>query len=422
MLSKQQLEIVNSNAKNIIVDAGSGSGKTRTLVERVRRLLHDGVDPNSVVVITFTNLAADELISRLSDIPNYEKCFVGTIHSYAHKLLRKSGYDFDIFSEEYQTKYMKYLIDNGYAHRCTMDDYLKYLRLYKKATSGTISKSEIPNSFSNYSAYEELLILLGIVNNQSYKTTVKTLCKANNVITFDELLKLSTEYFNSTKTVLKYLFVDELQDIGCLEYNFLRGLNAENSFVIGDDYQELYQFKGGDVQIFLSLMENPEWEHFFLTENYRTAKNILRYANTVIRQAPNIIVKETIPMNENAGELKFYSKSQLDDVLKGVNENDDWLILTRSNRECGIVEAKLKELGKKFYCYKPSQVSDEQMVEIKSKPCIKVMTTHASKGGEAENVLVYGKFPANGRTSNPDEFKVYYVAITRAKNRCWICV
>ena len=422
MLSKQQQEIVDSTARNIIVDAGSGSGKTRTLVERVRRLLKDGVDPNSVVVITFTNLAADELVSRLSDIPNYEKCFVGTIHSYAHKLLRKSGFEFDIFSEYYQTKYMQYLIDNGYANRCTMNDYLKYLKLDRLVASGKISKSEIQNSFSNYSAYEELLILLGLVNNSSYTVTVKTLCKRDNVITFDELLELSAKYFKDTKAKLKYLFVDELQDIGYLEYNFLRNLNAENNFVIGDDYQELYQFKGGDVQIFLSLMENPEWTHFFLTENYRTAKNILRYANTVIRKAPNIIVKETIPMNPNDGELKFFSKSQLDNVLKDISDKEAWLILTRSNKECSIVESRLKELKKEYYCYKQSQISDEQALEIKSKPCIKVMTTHASKGGEAENVLVYGRFPINGKTNNPDEFKVLYVAITRSKNRCWICV
>ena len=110
MLSKIQEEIVTSKDSNIIVCAGSGSGKTRVLTERVKYVLENGADPKSVVVITFTNMAANELYTRLEDVPNSKNIFIGTIHAYANKLLKKTGYDYEIFSEYYQTLYMTALI------------------------------------------------------------------------------------------------------------------------------------------------------------------------------------------------------------------------------------------------------------------------------------------------------------------------
>ncbi len=226
-LSKQQREIVDSKSKKIIVDAGSGSGKTRVLTERVRKLLSSGVNPYSVVVITFTNMAANELYDRLSDVKNSDKCFIGTIHAYAHKLLKKSGYDFDIFSEYYQTLYMTELLKK-YGYYATVDDYNLFLKYDKMIASGKMQKSDLRNKFTDYKVYDELMALLGRVKRSSYKETVVTMCKENNVITFDELIDLATKYFKDSNTKLEYLFVDELQDIGYLEYNFLLSLNAEN--------------------------------------------------------------------------------------------------------------------------------------------------------------------------------------------------
>ena len=285
-LSDIQREIVNSPSARIIVDAGSGSGKTRVLTERVRRILHDGVNPKSVVVITFTNMAATELYDRLSDIPESKNCFIGTIHSYANKLLKKSGYEFEIFSEYYQTKFMTDLLSNKSTHYyATLDDYMTFLKYDKLISSGRMSKPDLVSKFTDYKVYDELMCLLGRKKNPTYSETVITLCKQYNVITFDELIELATQYFEDSNTHLEYLFVDELQDIGYLEYNFLLGLNADNYFVIGDDYQSIFGFKGGDVNIFLSLMKSPDWKAYYLIENYRTAKSILMYANTIINNA-----------------------------------------------------------------------------------------------------------------------------------------
>ena len=419
-LSKAQKEIVDSTSKKIIVDAGSGSGKTRVLTERVRKILNSRTDPRSVVVITFTNMAANELKERLSEVKGSERCFIGTIHSYANSLLKDSGLDYEIFSEEYQTMFMKQLIEK-YGYYSTFSDYELFLKCDKQVAAGRMSKNEVRQKFSDYKVYDEILALLGRSDNKSVKETVVTLCKENNIITFDELIELATDYFKRSKIKLEYLFVDELQDIGYLEYNFLLGLNAENYFVIGDDFQSIFGFKGGDVNIFLSLMHSDDWKSYFLSENYRTAKSILLYANAIISKADNIIKKDVVCKNENLGSLEFNAKSLVDKFLGDLKEDDDWFILTRSNKEMNMVDAMLTKAGKEHYCFKQSTTSQKKVKEILSKPCIKVMTIHASKGMECENVALYGKLPVKG-TGDSEELKVYYVGITRSKNRCVIFV
>jgi DNA helicase-2/ATP-dependent DNA helicase PcrA len=130
-LSEEQLSIVTSTATNIIVNAGAGAGKTRVLVERVKHLLKQGVNPTSIVVITFTNMAADELKERLAHIKGSSNCFVGTIHSYANMLLKRSGYQFEIFSEQHQDQFMKNLIAD-YAYYINYDYYLVYKEFIHK--------------------------------------------------------------------------------------------------------------------------------------------------------------------------------------------------------------------------------------------------------------------------------------------------
>lgn len=419
-LSKIQKEIVNSTAKNIIVDAGAGAGKTRVLTERVKKILESGVNPKSIVVITFTNDAADELKKRLSNTQGIEKCFVGTIHSYANSILKKTGKQYDIFSEYYQTQFMEYLI-NKYARYCSMQDYINFLQYDKQVARGKLQQSEVVFKFSSSKVYHELMKLLGREYNDSYNETVITLCKVNNILFFDDLIKMSTEYFKESNTQLEYLFVDELQDIGYLEYGFLKALNAEHNFFIGDDYQAIYAFKGGDVEIFLSLMNNPCWKSYFLSENYRTAKSILAYANAIIQKADNIIKKDVVCKNKNVGKLEFIAKSGLDNFLQSVDDSKDWLILTRSNKELNQIDVILSKAGKKHYCIKRS-LNNVTFNKVKEENCIKVMTVHAAKGLEAENVMLYGKFPVKGVSKDSDEIKVYYVGITRSKNRCVIFI
>lgn len=236
MLDEKQLEIVNSSEKNIIVEAGGGSGKTRVLIERVKRLLNDGVEPSNIVCITFTNMAAEEMKERLIDTPGVGDCFIGTIHSFANKIFKNSDEKYQLFTEEIQDQFMNVLIAL-HGKSLKMDKYLEYKKLHKKVDLGLMEEDEV-ESFFSAEEWNELKTFLGTYDlDGNYKENVKTLCKKHNVITFDELLEKTTKYFKEINGKIEYLFVDEFQDIGPLEKNFFVSLNADNYFYIGDEKQ-----------------------------------------------------------------------------------------------------------------------------------------------------------------------------------------
>ena len=128
-LDTNQEQIVNSTAKNIIVSAGAGSGKTRVLTERVKHLIDIGVSPENIVCITFTNKAADEMRSRLEDVPCIGDAFIGTIHAFANRILKSSGKKYDLLTAEKEIEIVRYLI-NKYASYVTQDDYMQFLDLH----------------------------------------------------------------------------------------------------------------------------------------------------------------------------------------------------------------------------------------------------------------------------------------------------
>lgn len=414
-LSNEQLAVVNANDKKIIVDAGSGSGKTRVLVERVKRLISTGSDPSKIVVITYTNMAAGELISRLSDVKGADRCFIGTIHSYAYKLLQRVDATFEIFTEKHQTKFMKYLIEK-YGYRCTFSDYEDLVKYERLVASGRMSANKIPEKFSDISVYNELMNLLGRGTVYGAKETVVTLCRDNNVLTFDDLIKHVTESGSIPK--IDHLFVDEFQDVGYLEYNFLLRLNAQNYFVIGDDFQSIFAWDGGDVQIFLSLMKNKDWKQYILSENYRTAKSILSYATSIVKKANDIIDKPVTPMREEQGTLQFITKSTLSKQAKELSSGE-WFFLVRTNKEMRAMCGELKKMGLNFNCVSHGEIIDSGGDNQDKN--ITVMTIHSSKGLECENVALYGKFPVNGKGQS-EEIKVFYVGLTRSINKCIVFI
>ena len=235
MLDKYQQEIVDSNEPRIIVEAGAGAGKTRTLTERVKRLLLDGIEPSNMVIITFTRMASEELKERLANVPGIGDCFVGTIHAFANKIFQNSDENYQLYSEEIENQFMTVLI-NLYSKHITMDKFFVYKDIMKKIDLGLKTEIDLNASLSQNEIYE-IEVLMGKIKNENYLENIKTLCKKHNVITFDELLRKTTEYFKQINGKVEYLFVDEFQDIGKLERDFFKALNAENYFYVGDEKQ-----------------------------------------------------------------------------------------------------------------------------------------------------------------------------------------
>lgn len=428
-LDEQQKQAVLSTSKNVIVAAGAGSGKTRVITERIRWLLKTGVKPSSIVAITFTNLAAQEMRARLQDLPRVGDMFIGTIHSFANRVLKNSGKFYEIYNEEKQNNYMRYLCKN-YGKHLTMDRYLEYAEIKKNIEFGFLDTSAL-EQFSKGELFE-IEMFLGRRNtkgDKEYPRNVWSLAKYYHVITFDELLELSGEYFNGlTSEGIQHLLVDELQDIGYLEYKFLKSLGAENNFYVGDDWQAIYGFKGGNVKIFKSLIQDEAWERVDLINNYRCGLEIIRTAEGVIGQCDDIIYKQVESVSGVRGEVELGSKFHLESFLQQILDQEieepghlnDWFILVRSNKDLVEVKTRLENMEIPVDTFHKSDISFSQLQDILDNNTVKVLTVHMAKGLETKKVILWGNFPLElpSYFVDKEERRVLYVGITRAKELC----
>lgn len=413
MLDKNQQEIVDSNEPRIIVEAGAGSGKTRVLIERVKRLLKDGVEPSNMVCITFTNMAAEEMKERLVNVPGIGDCFIGTIHSFANKIFKNSNIEYKLFNEEIQDQFMSVLIAL-YGKFLTMPVYLKYKEYAKKVDMGLMEEEDIER-FIDPNALYEIKVFLKNYRDKNYPENMNILCKRHNVITFDELLERTTKYFKEIDGKVEYLFVDEFQDIGPLEKKFFQALNADNYFYVGDEKQALYAFKGGNVNFFLNLIKNPNWKTYYLKNNYRCGQAILELATRVIVQADDVISYESICKSGKVGNTIVDSKYKIDEYLKNITNYKDWFVLVRTNKDLVKLEAKMREFEIPYVSFRKGEMTLDQMRNCMAEDKVKLLTIHTSKGLESPNVLLWGNFPIRQKPylRNNDELKVLYVGITR---------
>jgi DNA helicase-2/ATP-dependent DNA helicase PcrA len=420
LLDGVQKEIVESNEKNIIVVAGAGSGKTRVLTERVKYLIEKGVEPCNIVVITFTNMAADEMRERLVDAQGIGDAFVGTIHAFANKLMKNSDEVYEIYSDVKENQFAQFICKK-YCKHLTYDRFLEYKDIKYKADLGIISE-EAFNDFLLPSENADLTAMFA-EPDEDFPRTIPSMCRNENIITFDELLKKATAYFKSLGAEVEHVLVDELQDIGYLEYSFIKGLNAQNYFYVGDDWQSIYKFKGGDVKIFLNLINNDDWKTYYLETNYRCKQEILDKAGIVINQvdATSLIKKNVIAFSKDNGEVIIDSKYKLKEYLMGIpsEEYRDYFLLVRTNKQLYEMLMTLEELNIPASFFKKGEISLAEMRAELERNSIKLLTVHTAKGLESKNVILYGYFPLKQPyyLKNDDERKVMYVGMTRAMDK-----
>lgn len=420
VLDDIQKEIVECNDPNILVVAGAGSGKTRVLTERVKRLIKAGVDPCNLVVITFTNMAADEMRERLIEVPDIGDAFIGTIHSFANRLMHNSDEEYEIYSDEVENKYAR-LVIRRYCKHLTYDRFLEYKDLKYLVDMGKLAEDEC-DEFLLPSERAELSSIFGNPD-QVFKKTIPSICKEEGIITFDDLLKKATDYFKSLGASVEHVLVDELQDIGYLEYSFIKGLNAKNYFYVGDDWQAIYGFKGGDINIFLNLIKSADFKTFYLSINYRCKKSIIKKSNLVIQQLDeaDVIQKKVTAFSNKDGEVIVASKYKLLDYIKQIlpSEYKDYFLLVRTNKQLYEVLQVLEDLKIPVSCFKKGELSLEEMRTELNRNSIKLLTVHTAKGLESKNVILYGNFPIKqpGYLKNNEERKVMYVGMTRAEDK-----
>jgi len=271
-LNDEQKAAVISSGRHIVVTAGPGTGKTYTLVSRIERLLQEPtVHSQDITAITFTNRAAEEMRERLGSMPgiNIKNLFIGTFHGFCLQLLREDDKNLTVVAEDQRDKIMKRLF-----HALTPTD-LKELKqeldsYYQDIGNGLVRKADEASSPLVRAYLHELELRHGI-----------DLDGVIPLVVFR--LKNDGKFSQRTCAALKYLFIDEFQDLNRNQYELVRILAQKASvFAIGDPDQAIYGFRGSSPEFFHLFIKEFGAETISLVRNYRSAKKILEAAVAVI--------------------------------------------------------------------------------------------------------------------------------------------
>ena len=235
---------------------------------------------------------------------------------------------------------------------------------------------------------------------------------------FDDLFKLIKKHPDCIKHVT-HLIVDETQDSTPEQFEFLLDMIApDNYMLLGDHKQAIYRFAGATPDYILNLMESPEVMTYELSENYRNAPEILRYAKDLIRPLGYDYEDYSIPMRTQRGRIVDveYSEPGICTTIKryveeGRSEYKDWFVLTRTNAELENIRAALEKANVPCDTFKKAQLTNKGLKDKMNENTVKVLTIHTAKGLEADNVVVIG-----ARWRDIEERCINYVAATRARN------
>ncbi|GAB3817130.1 3'-5' exonuclease [Pontibacter rugosus] len=373
LLNESQRQAVLHKDGAAMIIAGAGSGKTRVLTYRIAQLIDSGVDPFNILALTFTNKAAKEMRHRIEKVigNNAKNIWMGTFHSVFSRILRaeaeKIGYpkSFTI----YDTDDSKTLIRN-IVKELNLDD-----KLYKpnivlgrisSAKNKLISMRQYLNDAS-IQADDEAAMRPKI--GKIYELYQNRLFKAGSM-DFDDLLfntnvlfKEHPDALNKYQNMFHYVMVDEYQDTNYSQYLITRKLAAKNQniVVVGDDAQSIYAFRGADIQNILNFERDyPDLQVFKLEQNYRSTKNIVHAANSVIKHNQAQLRKdvftdneegtliEVIKANSDNEEGKLVATTIFEDKMSNHLSYDDFAILYRTNAQSRAMEEALRRMNIKY--------------------------------------------------------------------------
>ena len=387
-LNSSQLEATLQTDGPMIVIAGAGSGKTRVLTYKIAYLMTQGIDPFNILSLTFTNKAAKEMKERIISIVGDEakNLWMGTFHSVFARILRieahKIGYtsNFTIYDSDDSQKLVSRIIKELNLDK----EQYKYKIIFSRISS-------MKNNFisaQNYINDDELLLSDKISNrpkfHEIYKQYVERCFKAG-AMDFDDLLLKTNELLNSYpetlskyQNIFKYILVDEYQDTNHSQYLIIRSLSDkfQNICVVGDDAQSIYSFRGANINNILNFQKDfPDSKLFRLEQNYRSTKNIVNAANSIIENNQKRLKKNVWTNNESGEKIsvnklltdgeegRFVASSIFENKMQQQMQNRDFAILYRTNAQSRSFEDALRKKNIPYRVY--GGLSFYQRKEIK---------------------------------------------------------
>ena len=388
-LNEAQKEAVLNLDGAMMVIAGAGSGKTRVLTFRIAHLIENGVDPFSILALTFTNKAAREMKDRIGKIIGDQESrniWMGTFHSVFARILRieseKINYprNFTI----YDTADSKSLIKTVIKELGLDDKVYKPGVVYSRISS---AKNNLisPEAYANDPEIISEDRMAGRPRMAEIYSRYKNRCFKAGAMDFDDLLFNTNVLLRDHPDVLhkyqhrfRYILVDEYQDTNFSQYLIIKKLAAahENVCVVGDDAQSIYAFRGANIQNILNFKQDyPDFKIFKLEQNYRSTQAIVNAANSVIEKNKDQIKKTVWTSNPEGKSILVHKASSDNDEgqfvanqifeLKNRNKssNKEFAILYRTNAQSRAFEEALRKINLPYRIY--GGLSFYQRKEIK---------------------------------------------------------
>ena len=376
-LNEPQREAVTTIEGPVMVIAGAGSGKTRALTYRVAYMIQEGVDPFSIMALTFTNKAAREMKERIMQLVNASDArnvWMGTFHSIFARILRieaeKIGFtsNFSIYDTDDSKALITQILKD-----LQLDTKVYPAKLVLSRISAAKSSLYSPEDYANDPEIQE-------TDRKSNKPLIAQLFKLYNerlhranAMDFDDILYFTNVLLRDNPDVLykyqnhfKFILVDEYQDTNYAQYLIVKRIAAlfENICVVGDDAQSIYAFRGANIQNILNFKNDyPDYRLIRLEQNYRSTQNIVNASNAVIAHNKDQI-KKKVWSDKEKGELitLLHANSDTEEGTMVANSifqykmtrhlpNKSFAILYRTNAQSRSMEEALRKQNIPYKIY-----------------------------------------------------------------------
>ena len=410
-LNDKQLDAVKSVGQPNLIFAGAGSGKTRVLTYKIAYLIQEqGLPPEKILAVTFTNKAAQEMKSRVQKLLDFDisSISIGTFHSISAQLLRKEIHNLGISNS--------FIIYDQPDSVSVIKDCIKDLGLDVKQFEPKTFKNHISQLKNSLISYEQAEVL---ANDFLQKKVAEVYAlyqnqlKKNSALDFDDLLLKPLEIFKNYPHILEkyqkkygYILVDEYQDTNKPQFEFIHSLAIKHReiCVVGDDDQSIYGWRGADISNILNFSEAfGESKIFKLEQNYRSTQNILDAAYHVISKNTTRADKR-IWTDNNVGDPiqiveNFNDSMEAEKILNLINTNksesnyslNDFVILYRTNAQSRIIEDKLRRAGVPYHI-----IGGVKFYERKEIKDILAYLKVISNPSDSVSLLRVLNFPARG--------------------------
>ena len=373
----------------LMVIAGAGSGKTRVLTYRIAHLMEQGVDSFNILALTFTNKAAREMKKRIATIVGNSEAknlWMGTFHSVFAKLLRfdgdKLGYpsNFTIYDTQDSQRLIAAIIKEMGLDKAIY----KYKQVQNRISSYKNSLITVKAYFQNPELMEADAMAKRPRLGEIYQNYVDRCFKAG-AMDFDDLLLRTNELLTRFPEVLmkyqdrfRYILVDEYQDTNHSQYLIVKALSDryQNICVVGDDAQSIYSFRGANISNILNFQRDYDNVAVYrLEQNYRSTKNIVNAANSIIANNKNQLEKNVWTSNDDGGLIKIHRSvtdaeegryvagSIFESKMQNQMQNGEFAVLYRTNSQSRAIEDALRKRDIPYRIY--GGLSFYQRKEIK---------------------------------------------------------